>query len=129
MTAIAEMWCAPRPPIADGSLSSRRRPPAVLAAVSCGSQHLNFMSRAEVILEMMAAGIDHSILDLDPMAPLPKHLDPDYNPDDSDEEESSSPTTRRGVRAIFDVFDKGGKGLLSTVTLGAAFHKVRGAWS
>ena len=57
----------------------------------------------------------------DPRSPF--YVDPNA-PVDEEPEEKLSPKTKRGVKAIFDVFDTRKEGMLSTVTLGAAFHKL-----
>ena len=71
-------------------------------------------------MEMRKNGHDTKILDMDPDVP---YVDPNA-PVDEEPEEKLSPKTKRGVKAIFDVFDTRKEGMLSTVTLGAAFHKL-----
>ena len=71
-------------------------------------------------MEMRKNGHDTKILDMDPDVP---YVDPNA-PVDEEPEDAMSPKTKRGVKAIFDVFDTRKEGMLSTVTLGAAFHKL-----
>ena len=83
-------------------------------------QMAGLYKKAEIIMEMRKNGHDTKILDMDPDVP---YVDPNA-PVDEEPEEKLSPKTKRGVKAIFDVFDTRKEGMLSTVTLGAAFHKL-----
>lgn len=82
------------------------------------------MSKAEITLKMMQDGLDPKILDMDPDKPFVDPNAPAQPEDSPEDDDTCSPKTRRGVRAIFDVFDTRKEGMLSTVTLGAAFHKL-----
>ena len=79
-------------------------------------------SKAELILEMRDAKLETSVLDLDPDKPLKDQIE-SADPVNAAEKKRTE-DMRRGVKAIFEIFDTAGKGALSTHTLGAAFQKL-----
>ena len=81
-------------------------------------------SKAELILEMRDAKLETSVLDLDPDKPLKDQIESPAGSAADAAEKKRTEDMRRGVKAIFEIFDTAGKGALSTHTLGAAFQKL-----
>ena len=68
-------------------------------------------SKAELILEMRDAKLETSVLDLDPDKPLKDQIE-SADPVNAAEKKRTE-DMRRGVKAIFEIFDTAGKGALS----------------